>query len=110
MNGKNKTTAERPLHPHWLVMQKVDPDMLRKCTEWRGCIMEHEAIPAKYKELMMVSMCSVIRFTAGTKIHAQYAIEKGATKDELFEAIALSMLIGGVPAYREGIMTINELI
>jgi len=109
MNENKKVGPKRALNPHWLVMQKYDEEMLGKCTEWRESIMAHEAIPVKYKELIMVSMCSVIRFEAGIKVHAQYAIEEGATKDELFGAIALSLLIGGVPAYREGVMTLNEI-
>jgi alkylhydroperoxidase/carboxymuconolactone decarboxylase family protein YurZ len=59
---------------------------------------------------MMVAMCCVIRFTGGIKVHTKYAIEMGATPKELFATAAQSMLIGGVPAYREGIMAIKEVL
>jgi alkylhydroperoxidase/carboxymuconolactone decarboxylase family protein YurZ len=103
-------TPPRELLPHWLVMKDFDEELLKKVTEFRMHLTEDDTIPPKYKELMMVAMCCVIRFTGGIKAHTKYAIEMGATPKELFATAAQSMLIGGVPAYREGIMAIKEAL
>ena len=58
----------------------------------------------------MLAMCAVVRFHAGVRIHAQHAQDHGATDRELIEACALSQLIGGVPAYRESVLLVDELI
>jgi len=101
---------KREILPHWLVMKEFDEELYRKIGDWRTHIGEDATIPPKYKELIMVAMCCVIKFPAGIKAHAKYAMEEGATPKELFMTAAQSMLIGGVPAYREGITAIKEVL
>jgi alkylhydroperoxidase/carboxymuconolactone decarboxylase family protein YurZ len=96
--------------PHWEIMNRFDRELLAKVEPWRMHLLEQGVIPRKYKELMMVSMCAVVRFLPGLRIHAEHALEQGATAQELFETCALSQLIGGVPAYREGSLIIDDLI
>lgn len=109
-DSKTPIKPKREILPHWIVMKEFDEELYRKTGDWRTQIGEDTTIPPKYKELMMVAMCCVIKFPAGVKAHAKYALEEGATPKELFMAAVQSMLIGGVPAYREGITAIKEVL
>jgi alkylhydroperoxidase/carboxymuconolactone decarboxylase family protein YurZ len=100
----------RPLQPHWALMQKFDANMYEKCTQWRDAITYNKFIPLKEQELIMVAMCCLIRFQEGLRVHVKYALKEGAAKEELFAAAAASMLLGGVPAYRDGIFVIEEVL
>lgn len=95
---------------HWAVMKEMGPELHDKAAAWRSHLTNDQTIPRKYKELMMVAMACAIRFTAGIKTHAEYAMANGATKEELFATIAQSMTIGGIPAYREGIHAVKDLL
>ncbi|MBJ7593804.1 MAG: carboxymuconolactone decarboxylase family protein [Candidatus Dormibacteraeota bacterium] len=91
-------------------MNRFDPELLAKVEPWRLHVLEQGVIPLKQKELMMVAMCAVARFLPGLRIHAERALEQGATAQELFETCALSQLIGGVPSYRESVLIVEELV
>jgi len=106
---ENKTAApELPIH--WAIMKQMNEELYQKATDWRVCLFKNEVIPPKYKELMMVAMFCAIRNGVGVKTHAQFALAKGATKEEIFATVAQSMLVGGVPGYREAIVAIQDLL
>jgi AhpD family alkylhydroperoxidase len=96
--------------PHWKVMERYDPSLLAKVEPWRLQLLENGVLPRKTKELLMMAMCSIARFQAGLRIHTEAAMRQGATDQELFETCAMTMLIGGIPAYRESVLTVDELI
>lgn len=102
--------TDPPLLPHWQMMERFAPDLLEKVTPWRMQLLHEGVLPRKTKELMMMAMCAVIRFHAGFRIHTQYCMDEGATDEELFEACALSQLIGGVPAYRESVLLLRDIL
>lgn len=94
---------------HWQVMEQMNAELYKNVTDWRRSLANDQTIPKKYKELMMVVMCCVIRYKSGIRTHAHFALENGATKAELFSAIAETMKVGGIPAYTEGILTLDEM-
>lgn len=96
--------------PHWKVMEKYDLEMLEKLEPWRQHLFEQGVLPRKTKEMLTMAMAVQARFLPGVKIHAGLAMDHGATPEEVFEVCALSLLIGGVPAYRDSVLTIEELI
>ena len=107
---KDGPGAQPELPPHWSVMREFDEAMYQKVTDWRQVINKNEILPPKTKELMMVAMCCVTRNAAGIKTHSQFALEKGASKEELFATAAQSMLIGGIPAYRDAIVALQGIL
>jgi alkylhydroperoxidase/carboxymuconolactone decarboxylase family protein YurZ len=96
--------------PHWQVMERFDPGLLDKIEPWREQLLTEGVLPLRYKELIMTAMCGVVRFLPGFEIHAQRARDNGATDQELFETCALTLLIGGVPAYRESVLTLERML
>ena len=96
--------------PHWQVMERFDPELLDKVEPWREQLLTEGVLPRREKELIMSAMCGVVRFLPGFTIHAERALDQGATDQELFEVCALTLLIGGVPAYRESVLALDRLL
>jgi alkylhydroperoxidase/carboxymuconolactone decarboxylase family protein YurZ len=96
--------------PHWQVMERFDSALLDKLEPWREQLLTEGVLPLRDKELIMSAMCGVVRFLPGFTIHAERALDHGATDQELFEVCALTLLIGGVPAYRESVLALDRLL
>lgn len=99
----------KPLN-YWDIMESYNPELNESIAAWRTRLTNDTTIPRKYKELMMVGMACVVRYIPGIKLHAQYALENGASKDELFAAVAQAMTVGGIPAFREGAIALQEIL
>lgn len=99
---------ERP--SHWRMMEEFNPSLFEKIEPWRQQMLADGVLTRREKELIMSAMCAVVRFNAGFEIHAESALSNGATDAELFEACALTLLIGGVPAYRESVLILEEIL
>lgn len=56
------------------------------------------ALDRKYKELMAVASAVATRCVQCLANHANNAISKGATKEEIFEAAAIGVEFGGGPS------------
>lgn len=96
--------------PHWELMQRYDPALWQKLEPWRQHLFHEGPLPRRTKEIVLLAMCVQARFLPGITIHAGHALNAGATPDELFEVCALALLIGGVPAYRESVLALQDLI
>lgn len=64
----------------WPRMEKADPAIAAKATALRDHV-----------------------FPDGIRIHARRALEHGATREEVHEAVALTIVASGIPSYREAI-------
>lgn len=103
-------SEKRPMQPHWAAMKEFDAALYEKCVAWRDGITYNEVIPLKQKEMMMLAMCCVLRFEAGLRTHVEYALAEGVTKEEMYAAASMAMLLGGIPAYRDGILIMNDVL
>ena len=87
----------------WTKMGKADAEITARATGLRDHVFADGALPRRTKELIYLGMCCAIRFHDGIRIHAGRALEHGATREEIHEAVALSAVAAGIPAYREAI-------
>jgi AhpD family alkylhydroperoxidase len=94
----------------WQQMEAAKPELTAKATGLRDHVFSDGALPRKTKELIYLGMCCATRFHDGIRIHAQRALAHGATTDEVYEAIALSIVCAGIPAFREAVNTVRQLI
>lgn len=101
---------ERPMQPHWAAMKNFDPGIYEKCVNWRDAITYNEIIPLKQKEIIMIAMFCLLRFEAGLRTHVEYALAEGVTKEEMYAAASMALLAGGIPVFRDGILTINDVL
>lgn len=96
--------------PHWKVMERFDSAQLELVEPWREKLLTDGVLTRRETELIMTAMCAVVRFGPGFDIHATRALEQGVTDAELFNTVALTLLIGGVPAYRESALALERLL
>jgi alkylhydroperoxidase/carboxymuconolactone decarboxylase family protein YurZ len=94
---------------HWEILDTQDADLNEKIQAWRNHINNTKLLERKYKELIMVSNACILRFAEGIISHAQFALDFGATKEELLAAIEQSFFMGGVPAFRQGMLAFYEM-
>jgi len=80
----------------WMRMEKADAGLTERATVLRDHVFSDGALPRCTKE-------GAIRFPDGIRIHARRALEHGATPAQVQEAVALSGVAAGIPAYREAI-------
>jgi len=70
---------------------------------------EGGALSVKVKELVVIGVLASRGLQYGVAAHMRRAIEYGATKEELFEAIKAAAVPGGGVAYSVGIRALQEL-
>jgi AhpD family alkylhydroperoxidase len=70
---------------------------------------EAGALSVKVKELVVLGVLASRGLQYGVAAHMRRAIEYGATKEELFEAIKAAAVPGGGVAYSVGIRALQEL-
>ncbi len=71
------------------------------------------ALPAKMKELMGLTASMVLRCNDCIFYHIDRAIEEGATREELYEAFNISLIVGGsivIPHLRFAFEKVDELL
>ncbi len=94
----------------WSEMQPLDPALTASATGLRDLVFAEGKLPRRTKELIYLGMCCAIRFPDGIRIHAQRALEHGASREEVYEAVALSVVGAGIPAYREAVIILKDLL
>jgi len=68
------------------------------------------ALPRKTKELIMVGItCAMLR-PRGIRLHAQRALNAGATPREVLEAMEVAAIPGGMPGLWQGAETLREIL
>jgi alkylhydroperoxidase/carboxymuconolactone decarboxylase family protein YurZ len=80
------------------------PGVVRGYTELRRDLFEgdDQAIPAKYKELIIIAMeCIARKVNPAPLFHARKAVDSGASLAEITEAVCLALMIGGMITYQE---------
>ena len=103
-----KAAKPRKMNPHWAAMKEFDENMFEKSVGWRDSITYHKALSMHDREMIMVAMTCLIRFEAGVRDHVRYALIEGVTEEEIYACASLAMLLGGIPAYREGVLWIKD--
>ena len=66
-------------------------------------------LSVKVKELIVLGILASRGLQYGVEAHMRRAVEDGATKDELFEAIKAAAVPGGGVAYSVGVRALQEL-
>ncbi len=96
--------------PHWNLIRDLDPQCYEKFGDLREHIHHGGAASEKTKELLFMAMCCALRFSPGTRGHAEKALAHGATAKEVFQVLEIALLVAGVAAYREAAATVQDLL
>lgn len=96
--------AEGPLQ----IFEKTDPQLLKLIESTSELALGDGALPRKFKLLIAMALDAAHGATQGVKALAQGAMQAGATKEEVSEALRVAYHINGAgsvytaaPAFRE---------
>ncbi len=94
--------------PYIEMLAELKPEVLKDWYNTRKKIVEEGVIPRKYKELMIMLMCFARLYPGGVG-HIKAAMEYGATKEEIFEAMMLAIPGVGVPPFSTAVNALKTL-
>jgi alkylhydroperoxidase/carboxymuconolactone decarboxylase family protein YurZ len=84
--------SENPLK----IFEKLDPELLELVENTRKLALADGALPRKFKFLIAMALDASHGTVQGVKALAQAALQAGATKEEIAEALRVAQFISGV--------------
>jgi alkylhydroperoxidase/carboxymuconolactone decarboxylase family protein YurZ len=84
--------AENPLQ----VFEEIDPALRKHVEDTAKFALTDGALSGKFKLLIAMALDASLGAVAGVKALAQMAIDAGATKEEIGEALRVAQYISGV--------------
>jgi len=84
--------AENPLK----IFEKMDPDLLKLVDNTKALALNDGALPRKFKLLIAMALDASQGTVEGVKSLTQQALNAGATKEEIMEALRVAQYICGV--------------
>ena len=103
-------TASPYGYPFWDWMAKEDPEYVRA----RGplsqlSVGEGKELSVKHREMVIIGILAYRGLEHGVVTHMRRAIQHGATKRELLEAIESAAVPGGGPTLSAGVQALMQL-
>jgi alkylhydroperoxidase/carboxymuconolactone decarboxylase family protein YurZ len=92
------------------LLTKHKPALLKAYYKMRSENLKDGVLPQKYKELMLVCLNAAERYQWGVGVHVKTALGSGATGEEIIDAMATSILGGGIPAFREAVVAYEDAV
>jgi len=81
------------------LMSKDAPDYLRNFMSFYDSAISKGALSEKTKELIAIALAINSHCLPCVALHVNYAVEFGATKQEILESAEVAVLMGGSPAF-----------
>jgi alkylhydroperoxidase/carboxymuconolactone decarboxylase family protein YurZ len=97
--------TEHPLK----IYEKLDPDLLRHVENSGDFVFAEGALPRKFKLLIAMAFDASYGAVNGVKSLAQQAIDAGATKEEITEALRVAEHLSGVGCVYTAGVALKEL-
>ena len=85
------------------------PDTMAGVMKLHKAASEEGALSSKVKELIALGIAIVVRCDGCIAFHVHDALEAGASKDEIVDAIGVAILMGGGPAVVYGSQAFKAL-
>lgn len=98
-------------YPYWEWVAREDPEYVKaRAPLAELSVGEGKALPIKYREMVIIG---ILAFRGGRMegmlAHLRRAVQHGATKRELLEAIQSAAVPGGGPTFSAGVRALMEL-
>ena len=97
--------SEHPLK----IFEKLDPELVKLVESTSEFALDDGALPKKFKLLIAMALDASRGATQGVKALAQEALEAGATKEEITEALRVAQLLSGVGSVYTAAQAFKEL-
>jgi alkylhydroperoxidase/carboxymuconolactone decarboxylase family protein YurZ len=103
-------TASPYGYPFWDWVAREDPEYVRARQPLSALsIGEGKELSVKYREMVIIGILAFRGRQEGVVAHMRRAIEHGATKRELLEAIQSAAVPGGGPTFSTGVQALMKL-
>ena len=89
--------------------ETLDPEYAAVRDELRRVAVSEGALSVKVKEMIVIGILASRGLQYGVAAHMRRAVDFGATRQELFEALKAAHIPGGGVAYSVGIRALQEL-
>jgi AhpD family alkylhydroperoxidase len=89
--------------------ETLDPEYAAVRDELRRVAVSAGALSVKVKEMIIIGILASRGLQYGVAAHMRRAVDFGATRQELFEALKAAHIPGGGVAYSVGIRALQEL-
>ncbi len=89
--------------------ETLDPEYAAVRDDLRRVAMSEGALSVKVKEMIVIGILAARGLQYGVAAHMRRAVDFGATRQELFEALKAAHIPGGGLAYSVGIRALQEL-
>ena len=98
-------------YPYWEWVAREDPEYVKARKPLSDLsVGEGKALPIKYREMVIIGILAYRGASQeGILAHIRRAIQHGATKRELLEAIQSAAVPGGGPTFSAGVRALMEL-
>ncbi len=91
------------------IYEKLDPELLKQVENSRDFVFADGALPRKYKLLIGMAFDASYGAVNGVKSLVQQAMEAGATKEEITEALRVAQYLSGVGCVYTAGQALKEL-
>ena len=91
------------------LLAQVMPEAVYDHARMRQFVDACPAIPQKYKLLMFVAIAAALGSTYCTETYAQLALNNGATKEEIAEALVVARFVNASTVWATGLTTLERL-
>lgn len=98
-----------PEHPLKVIMDK-DPEFFSLLESTEKLSFVEEGIPLKYKFLIAMALDAANGAVDGVKVLALQAMQQGATKEEVIQAIRIAQYIFGVGSVYTAAKALNDIL
>ena len=97
-------------YPFWEWVAREDPEYVRARQPLSVLsIGEGKELSVKYREMVIIGILAFRGREAGVVAHMRRAVQHGATKRELLEAIQSAAVPGGGPTFSTGVQALMKL-
>jgi alkylhydroperoxidase/carboxymuconolactone decarboxylase family protein YurZ len=92
------------------IYEKLDPALLKHIDNSRHFVFADGALPRKFKLLIAMAFDASYGAVNGVKSLAQQALEAGATKEEIAEAVRVAQYLSGVGSVYTAAQGLKDLL
>jgi AhpD family alkylhydroperoxidase len=100
--------AEYP--KNYLMFQKKFPELISTYEKAGRLAKETGPLDEKTGHLIQLAACAALRSEGGVHSHARRAIKAGASKDEIYQTIALLINTIGFPTTAAAFSWVNDIV
>lgn len=99
------------IYPEWELAARTDPDFTEAYNRiYELALGEGRHVSAKVREFVAIALLAFRGADREALVaHMRRAIRLGATREELFEVLAATMVPGGAPTFHRGLNALLEI-